>query len=69
MEELTAHLEMVFRRYGKAYEPGLGRTALDEIIDRFRVEMTVLIAEHGRAAVNAAMDAMSSHRVPSIVVH
>jgi hypothetical protein len=69
MEELTAHLEMVFRHYGEAYEPGLGPTALDEIMGRFRAEMELLIAEHGRAAVNAAIDAMSTDRWPSIVLH
>jgi hypothetical protein len=69
MEELTAHLEMIFRHQGAAYEPSLGRTDLGEIMDRFRAEMTMLIAEHGRPAVNAAMDAMSTDRWPSIAVH
>jgi hypothetical protein len=69
MVELTAHLEMVFRHYGATHEPGLGRTAMDEIMERFRVEMELLIAERGRAAVNKAMDAMSTARSPSIALH
>jgi hypothetical protein len=69
MGELTARLEMIFRHQGPAYEPGLGRTALDEIRVRLRADMALLIAEYGRPAVNAAMDVMSTDRWPSIALH
>jgi hypothetical protein len=69
MEELVAHLEMVFRHYGAAYEPGLDDAALQEIVDRFSDEMRLLIAKHGQAAIGTAIDAMPVERWPSIALH
>jgi hypothetical protein len=69
MEELTAHLEMIFRHYGAAYEPGLDDAALQEIADRFCDEMRLLIAEHGQPAIGTAIDTMPIERWPSIALH
>jgi hypothetical protein len=69
MEELTAHLEMIFRHYGAAYEPGLDDAALQEAADQFCAEMRLLIAEHGQQAIGTAIDAMPTERWPSIAVH
>jgi hypothetical protein len=69
MEELTAHLEMVFQHYGAAYEPSLDDAALQEIVVRFCAEMRLLIAKHGQAAVGTAIYTMPTERWPSIALH
>jgi hypothetical protein len=47
----------------------LDRAALEDIVDQFRHDMKLLIAEYGEAAVNAAMDALPDDPLPSFSLH
>jgi hypothetical protein len=60
LDELTARIEALFRRYG-AHDPRLAALD-DETLDRFRVEVRLLIAEYGSGPVNTALDAMPYDR-------
>jgi hypothetical protein len=64
MDDLTARIEALFRRYGTV-EPRAGRLD-DAAVDQFRGKVRLLIGEYGAAAVNAAMDAIPHDRSFSV---
>jgi hypothetical protein len=69
MDELTARIEVLFLRYWAIFESRERVPAVNEIVDQFRADMKLLVAEYGEAAVNAAMDNIPNHAPPSFVVH
>jgi hypothetical protein len=68
MDELTARIEVLFLRYWAIPESREG-AAVNEIVVGFRDDMTLLIAEYGEAAVNAAMETIPDYAPPSFFVH
>ena len=69
MDELTARLEALFRRYAVAYDRRAGVAVLGRFGPQFRKDMDLVIAEYGQAAVDVALDAMPNEAWPSIALH
>jgi hypothetical protein len=68
MEELTARLEALMRRYAAACDQGVREGA--QFSEQFHKELQLLIAEYGETAVNAALDEeMSDGAWPSVSLH
>ena len=66
MEDLTARLEALLRRYAAAIDQGQGDGT--ELADQFRKDLRSLVAEYGQPAIDAALDE-SSEAWPSICLH
>jgi hypothetical protein len=66
MDDLTARLESLFRRYGAA----MGDRDVDAVrlAKQFYEEADLLIAQYGQPAINAALDAPAVAS-PSVSLH
>lgn len=68
MDELTGRLETLFRHYVAAFERRQGDGV--QLADGFRTELRFLIAQYGRAAVDAAIDGIPAGEAwPSVSLH
>ena len=66
MDELTARLEAIMRRYAAACDQGEGDGAQLE----FHKELQLLVAQYGQPAIDAALDEeMSDGAWPSVSLH
>jgi hypothetical protein len=66
MDELTARLEAIMRRYAAACDQGQGDGAQLE----FHKELQLLVAQYGQPAIDAALDEeMSDGAWPSVSLH
>ena len=69
MDELIARLEVLFRSYAAGLDSRARLLPLDEIVKRFRAEISALVAEYGHTAVDAALDAIPRDGWPSVALH
>jgi hypothetical protein len=67
MDDLTARLEAILRRYAVACREGQLDDA--QLAKRFRVDLQTLIAAYGFDAVEAALDAIPDAASPSAFLH
>jgi hypothetical protein len=63
MDDLTAHLESLLRRYAAAFD----QTPDDRLGEQFRRDLQILVTEYGAEAVSAALDEIPD--MPSNVLH
>ena len=68
MDELTARLEAIMRRYAAACDQGEGDGA--QLAEQFHKELQLLVAQYGQPAIDAALDEeMSDGAWPSVSLH
>jgi hypothetical protein len=67
MSDLTARLQALFRSYAADIE--LDQDAVDRLCEQFRRDLGELIAEHGHAAVDKAIDDLPDGPWPSVSLH
>jgi hypothetical protein len=70
MDDLTARLEALLRRY--LMEAGRCRgvtTALDRLGEKYRRDIDHLVTEYGQPAINAAMNEIPDGPWPSDALH
>ena len=65
MDDLTPRLAALLRRYAAAFD----QPPDDQLGERFRKDMELLIAEYGPQAVNAALNKLPDGALPSIALH
>jgi hypothetical protein len=68
MDDLTARLEALLRRYLTEASKCKG-VAHDRLGEQYRRDIDQLVSEYGRPAVNAAMNAMPVVPWPSVALH
>jgi hypothetical protein len=69
MDDLTARLQALFRRYSAAIELHPDRASIDHLCEQFHQDLGGLIAEYGHAAVDEAIDEIPSEVWPSVGLH
>jgi hypothetical protein len=67
MDELTARLEWLLRRYWKALDQDKGDRG--RALEQFREELQLLIAEYGPRAVDAALNEIPDGAAAAISLH
>jgi hypothetical protein len=67
MDDLTARLEALFRRYAEAIDQGQDEAA--QLADEFRKCLRLLVAEFGQPAIDAALDGLPRASSPSVSLH
>jgi hypothetical protein len=68
MDELTARLEVLMRRYASACDQGDREGA--QFAEQFYKELQLLVSQYGEEAVDAALDGeMSDGAWPSVSLH
>ncbi len=67
MDDLTARLEALLRRYAVAIDQGQGEAA--QLADEFRKGLRLLVAEFGQPAIDAALDELPKAASPSVSLH
>lgn len=67
MNDLSAHLEALLRRYAAAIDQGQDDAA--QLLDEFRKGLRVLVAEFGQSAIDTALDALNDVVSPSVSLH
>jgi hypothetical protein len=60
-----ARLEALLRLYAAACDRGDG----DRLAEQFRRDLQLLVSEHGRKAVNAALNELPDVASPSVSLH
>jgi hypothetical protein len=69
MDDLTARLQALFRRYSAAIELHRDRASIDRLCEQFRQDLGELIAEYGHLAVDEAIDEIPSEAWPTVGLH
>jgi hypothetical protein len=67
MDDLTARLEVLFRRYGAALHHRQGDEV--QLAEQFHEEMDLLIEQYGQSAIDAALDVVPAEAWPSVLLH
>jgi hypothetical protein len=67
MDDLSARLESLFRRYAAKLGQGHGDRAT--VAKRLLEEVELLIAQYGQPAINAALDEAPGEVRPSVSLH
>lgn len=67
MYDLTARLEALLRRYAAAMDQAQVETG--QLVDEFRKGLSLLVAEFGQPAIDAALNKMGGEASPSGSVH
>jgi hypothetical protein len=67
MDDLTARLDSLLRRYATAHDQGNGDAARARA--RFRKDLEPLVAQHGCRAVITALNKLADNPSQSVSVH
>ena len=67
MDDLTARIEVLFRRFVAACDQHQGPP--ERLALLFRKDMDQLFTEYGKQAVNAVLDDLAKRPWPSIALH